>query len=179
MTLDGVIQNEENDGDGFNYGGWYFPYASAATGAVLKERLGEQVDLLLGRKTFDIWEPYWPAHSDAWPNVMTATKYVASNTRDSSDWEKTVFLSGDLAEKVRELKATTDQISMCSEVRICFRRFLKSSCGSAGVDDNPDHAWARQTAFSRRHSSRCLQSHREFDRTERRLYRNLRTRRRC
>ena len=66
--------------------------------------MARQVDLLLGRKTFDIWEQYWPTHSDAWPNVMTATKYVASNTRDASDWKPTVFLNGDLAEKVRELK---------------------------------------------------------------------------
>ena len=106
MTVDGVIQNEENDGDGFKYGGWYFPFASAATGAVIKERLAKPVDLLLGRKTFDIWEQYWPMHSDNWPNVMTATKYVASNTRDSSDWQPTLFLSGDLTENVRELKQT-------------------------------------------------------------------------
>jgi dihydrofolate reductase len=104
MTLDGVIQNEENDGDGFKHGGWFFPYADEVTGAVLQERLAKPVDLLLGRKTFDIWEPYWPKHSDFWPNVMTATKYVASNTRHSSDWQRTVFLSGDLVGKVRELK---------------------------------------------------------------------------
>ncbi len=106
MTLDGVIQNEENDGDGFKHGGWFFPYADEVTGAVVQERLAKPVDLLLGRKTFDIWEPYWPEHSDFWPNVMTATKYVASNTRDSSDWQPTVFLSGDLAENVRQLKQT-------------------------------------------------------------------------
>ncbi len=104
MTLDGVIQNEENDGDGFEHGGWFFGYADDESGAVIQERLGKQVDLLLGRKTFDIWEPYWPTHSDFWPNVMTATKYVASNTRDSSEWQPTVFLGGDLAEKVRDLK---------------------------------------------------------------------------
>ena len=104
MTLDGVIQNEENDGDGFKYGGWFFPYADEVTGAIVQERLKKPVDLLLGRKTFDAWEPYWPTHSDFWPNVMTATKYVASNTRDSSEWQPTVFLSGDIAEKVRELK---------------------------------------------------------------------------
>src|SRR5882757_2000417 len=96
MTLDGVIQNEENDGDGFKYGGWYFPYADAATGAVARERLAKPVDLLLGRKTFELWEGYWPSHSQHWPNVMTATKYVASNTRDSSDWSPSVFLGGDL-----------------------------------------------------------------------------------
>jgi dihydrofolate reductase len=104
MTLDGVIQNEENDGDGFKYGGWFFPFADEVTGEVVQERLGKQVDLLLGRKTFDGWETYWPTHSNFWPNVMTATKYVASNTRDSSDWQPSVFLSGDLATRVRELK---------------------------------------------------------------------------
>ena len=106
MTLDGVIQNEENDGDGFKYGGWFFPYADEVTGAVVQERLAKPVDLLLGRKTFDGWETFWPTHSNFWPNVMTATKYVASNTRASSDWQPTVFLSGDLAEKVRQLKQT-------------------------------------------------------------------------
>ena len=106
MTLDRVIQNEENDGDGFKHGGWFFPYADEVTGAVVRERLAKPVDLLLGRKTFAGWETYWPTHSNFWPNVMTATKYVASNTRDSSDWQPSVFLSGDLAEKVRELKQT-------------------------------------------------------------------------
>lgn len=58
MTIDGVIQNEEADGDGFKYGGWFFPYADQVTGAV---------DLLLGRKTFAGWETYWPTHSNFWP----------------------------------------------------------------------------------------------------------------
>jgi len=106
MTLDGVIQNEEDDGDGFKYGGWFFPFADEVTGAAVQERLAKPVDLLLGRKTFEGWETYWPSHSNFWPNVMTATKYVASNTRDSSDWQPSVFLSGDLAEKVRQLKHT-------------------------------------------------------------------------
>ena len=106
MTLDGVIQNEENDGDGFKHGGWFFPYADEATGAVVQERLAKPVDLLLGRKTSDGWETYWPTHSNFWPNVMTATKYIASNTRVSSDWQPSVFLNGDLSENVRELKQT-------------------------------------------------------------------------
>ena len=105
MTLDGVIQNED-EGDGFKHGGWFFGYADEATGAVVQERLAKPVDLLLGRKTFAAWEAYWPTHSNFWPNCMTATKYVASNTRDSSDWQPAVFLSGGLAQKVRELKQT-------------------------------------------------------------------------
>ena len=102
MTLDGVIQSDPEDD--FKYTGWFFGYADEVTGAVIQERLGKQIDLLLGRKTFDIWEPYWPTHSDFWPNVMTATKYVASNTRDSSQWQPTVFLNGVVAEKVSQLK---------------------------------------------------------------------------
>jgi dihydrofolate reductase len=104
ITLDGVIQSSPENG--FKYEGWFFGYTDEECGSVIQERLAKEVDLLLGRKTFDIWEPYWPTHSDFWPNVMTATKYVASNTRDSSDWQPTVFLGGDLAEKVRELKQT-------------------------------------------------------------------------
>jgi dihydrofolate reductase len=104
MTIDGVIQNEENDGDGFKYGGWFFPFADEVTGAVMQERLAKPMDLLLGRKTFDAWEGYWPTHSNFWPNCMTATKYVASNTRESSDWQPNEFLSGDVAEKVVEIK---------------------------------------------------------------------------
>ncbi len=105
MTLDGVIQNED-EGDGFKYGGWFFPYADEVTSQVVQERLAKPVDLLLGRKTFAAWESYWPTHSNFWPNVMTATKYVASNTRNSSEWQPTVFLKGDLVENIKKLKRT-------------------------------------------------------------------------
>ncbi len=61
-------------------------------------------DLLLGRKTFDVWAAYWPQHADFWPGVNTATKYVASNTMTASEWQPSVFLSGNVAEKVAKLK---------------------------------------------------------------------------
>jgi len=61
-------------------------------------------DLLLGRKTFEIWAPYWPQHADIWPAVNTATKYVASNTMTSHEWQPSVFLGGDIAAKVSNLK---------------------------------------------------------------------------
>ena len=61
-------------------------------------------DLLIGRKTFDIWAPYWPQHADIWPGVNTATKYVASHTMTSHDWQPSVFLGGDIAEQVSNLK---------------------------------------------------------------------------
>jgi dihydrofolate reductase len=61
-------------------------------------------DLLLGRKTFDIWAGYWPQHNDFWPAVNTATKYVASNTMTSHEWQPSVFLNGDIAEKITKIK---------------------------------------------------------------------------
>src|SRR5512147_1403844 len=61
-------------------------------------------DLLLGRTTFEIWAQYWPQHADAWPGVNTATKYVASNTLTSHEWQPSVFLNGDIAEKVAKIK---------------------------------------------------------------------------
>ena len=70
----------------------------------MRKMLNMPMDLLLGRKTFDIWEPYWPKNGDFWPNVNTAVKYVASNTKTASEWQPTVFLDGDVAKKVAELK---------------------------------------------------------------------------
>ncbi len=106
MTLDGVIQaggGPEEDASGvFKYGGWQAPYPDDSN--VMKRQMSMPFDLLLGRVTFDIWEPYWPKHTDIWPEAATATKYVASNTRTSSDWQKTVFLGGDIVEKIRKLK---------------------------------------------------------------------------
>jgi dihydrofolate reductase len=108
MSLDGVIQAgggpDEDRSGGFAYGGWQAPYADAVSGDVITKQMNLPFDLLLGRKTFDIWEPYWPAHADIWPGVMTAAKYVASNTRTSSEWQPTVFLSGDIPEHVTRLK---------------------------------------------------------------------------
>ena len=109
ISLDGVIQApggpEEDTSGGFAYGGWISPYSDEILGTALRRQMNKPFDLLLGRTTFDIWEPYWPHHADAWPGVNTATKYVASNTRTSSPWQPSVFLNGDIAEKVAKIKA--------------------------------------------------------------------------
>ena len=108
ISLDGVIQAgggpDEDTSNGFLYGGWAAPFKDEAVEAALMEKLHSSFDLLLGRKTFDIWAAYWPQHGDFWPGVNTATKYVASNTMTSSNWQPSVFLSGDVAEKVAEIK---------------------------------------------------------------------------
>jgi len=108
ISIDGVIQApggpEEDTSSGFAYGGWAGSYADEIGGTTLRKQMNLPFDLLLGRKTFDIWEPYWPKHADGWPGVNTATKYVASNTITSSEWQPSVFLNGDIAEKVAKIK---------------------------------------------------------------------------
>ena len=108
ITLDGVIQAgggpDEDTSGGFAYGGWQVPYSDDVIGTVMNKQMNMPFDLLLGRKTFEIWAPYWPHHADMWPGVMSATKYVASNTLTSHEWQPSVFLSGDVAEKVSKLK---------------------------------------------------------------------------
>jgi dihydrofolate reductase len=108
ISLDGVIQGpggpDEDPSNGFAYGGWAAPYDDDIVGAAVQKQINVPFDLLLGRKTFDIWAAYWPQHADVWPRVNTATKYVVSNTLTSHEWQPSVFLNGDIAEKVAKLK---------------------------------------------------------------------------
>ncbi len=108
ISLDGVIQApggpDEDTSGGFAYGGWIGRYSDPILGTALRRQMNLPFDLLLGRKTFDIWAPYWPHHADAWPAVNAATKYVASNSMTSGKWQPSVFLNGDIAEKVTKIK---------------------------------------------------------------------------
>ena len=67
------------------------------------EKLMQPADLLLGRKTFEIWEDYWPKHESQWPAINDVTKYVLSTTRKHSDWKNSIFLEN-LAD-IQKLKA--------------------------------------------------------------------------
>ena len=108
ITLDGVLQAmggaQEDTSGGFAYGGWITPFSDKVVGAVIRQEMNMPFELLVGRTTFEIWEPYWQHHADIWEGVNTTTKYVASNTRTASEWQPTVFLNGDVPEKVRKLK---------------------------------------------------------------------------
>ena len=108
ISLDGVIQApggpEEDTSEGFEYGGWPGEYFDPIVGTALSKQMNLPFDLLLGRKTFEIWEAYWPHHGDEWPGVNEAVKYVASNTRTSTEWQPCVFLNGDIVEEVTKIK---------------------------------------------------------------------------
>ena len=108
VTLDGVVQApggpDEDTSGGFAHGGWVGSYADPVQSAVIRRQMRLPFDLLLGRRTFEIWAPYWPAHPEVWPEVQVATKYVASNTVTAHAWGPSVFLGGDVAGRVAALK---------------------------------------------------------------------------
>ena len=110
ITLDGVIQApggpEEDTEGGFKYGGWTVPYFDEFTGKIMGKQMKKPFDLLLGRKTYDIFAGYWPQHGDNPIGELfnKATKYVASNTLTESKWENTVILKDDVAAKIKKLK---------------------------------------------------------------------------
>jgi dihydrofolate reductase len=96
ITLDGVMQapggSKEDKSEGFKYGGWTAPYGDEVYGKVVQKELKQPADYLLGRKTFEIWEDYWPQHADFWSGINDGTKYVFSKTRKKSDWKNSVFI---------------------------------------------------------------------------------------
>ena len=105
ISLDGVMQApggpEEDPSGGFKYGGWVAPYDDEVSAKVF-ENLLKPADLLLGRKTFEIWEAYWPQHENIWPGINDVTKYVLSTTIKKSDWKNSVFF--DSLEDIQKLK---------------------------------------------------------------------------
>lgn len=95
ISLDGVMQApggpEEDTSNGFEFGGWTVPYGDKAYDEAVQKEL-KPADYLLGRKTFEIWENYWPDHSEFWPEINNGNKYVFSKTRKKSDWKNSIFI---------------------------------------------------------------------------------------
>jgi dihydrofolate reductase len=126
ISLDGVIQGpggpEEDTSRGFAYGGWTGPRDDTVSSAAVKKQMSLPFDLLLGRKTFDIWASFWPQHSDIWPAVMTATKYVASNTMTSHEGKPSVFLNEISRKQSPESSNRKGRICTFTEAQISCRR---------------------------------------------------------
>lgn len=104
ISLDGVI---EHDGD-YTYGAWTTPYRSPAGAAMLFEAYGPKFDLLLARRTYDIFSDFWPNAGD-FPManaINAATKYITTHRPDTLEWGPVRNLGGDVIEAIRELKST-------------------------------------------------------------------------
>ena len=110
MTLDGVMQApggpEEDPTDGFDHGGWSVNYWDDAMGAWMSKAFEQPFDLLLGRKTYEIFAAHWPHVRDqpGAAELNSARKYVASRTLDRVEWENWTLLEGDVAEAVARIK---------------------------------------------------------------------------
>jgi dihydrofolate reductase len=108
ISLDGVIspggRNEDSD---YANGGWTAPYRSAAGAETIAEAQGKSFDLLLGRRTYDLWSDYWPKIKDGpfASALNTATKYVATHRPDSLAWGPVEDLGADIMEGVRRVKS--------------------------------------------------------------------------
>jgi dihydrofolate reductase len=110
VTLDGVMQApggpDEDTTSGFKFGGWTAPYfheADDAAGEFMQEWM-KSTDILLGRKTYDLFADYWPKHADMWPGIQDVTKYVMSSkvTENKTDWKNVTFLSS--VDDIKKLK---------------------------------------------------------------------------
>ncbi len=114
ITLDGVMQApggpDEDTSGGFSKGGWVTPYFDEAAGKVMEKQM-KPADLLLGRKTFEIFAGYWPEHEAEWAGINYVTKYVMSGTLKKTDWKNSVIISS-LAdiEKLRNSEGTDIQV---------------------------------------------------------------------
>jgi dihydrofolate reductase len=112
ISLDGVIQapggpDEDRDGN-FEHGGWIVPHSDPAVGEAIVAAHGKAFDLLLGRRTYDIWSDYWPkiTNNPMADSLNGATKYVATHRPDSLGWGPVEDLGAHIAEGVRGVKST-------------------------------------------------------------------------
>ena len=111
LTLDGVMQAPggpgEDDSGGFAHGGWSVNYWDEQMGQVMDEATSAPFDLVLGRKTYDIFAAYWPHASEEQGGkpFNDATKYVASRSRPTLEWSNSVLIDGDAADGIAALKA--------------------------------------------------------------------------
>ena len=109
LTLDGVMQAPggpgEDDSGGFTHGGWSVNYWDEMMGQVMGELMSAPFAFVLGRKTYDIFAAHWPHSTEEGAEEMNnATKYVASRSRPTLEWNNTVLIEGDAAEGIAALK---------------------------------------------------------------------------
>lgn len=173
ISLDGVIQSpggpEEDPGGEFHLGGWIVPYADEATGRALQDLLSNPFELLLGRRTYDIFAAYWPNVSAESANRTIANlfnsvpKHVATHRADTLEWQNSHALKGDLADAVRTLKqqagadlltwGSADMVrqllsaGLVDELRLMIYP-VELGCGKRLFGDNP-----QPSAFTLVHST--------------------------
>lgn len=113
VSLDGVMQApggpEEDPSEHFRFGGWTHSYFDEDMGGVMARQMGQPYDLLLGRKTYDLFASFWPRQDEtANPGAASlnrATKYVVSHGSPSLEWDNSVLINNDVIDEIKKLKA--------------------------------------------------------------------------
>jgi dihydrofolate reductase len=111
VTLDGVMQSpggpEEDPRNGFTHGGWAMPFVDDAVGQTLRETVAGEFDMLLGRRTYEIFAAYWPYEDGPIAKAFNrATKYVVTRSLDPFEWKNSQPIGGDVVDEIRRLKAS-------------------------------------------------------------------------
>jgi dihydrofolate reductase len=108
ISLDGIMQApggpEEDTSGGFKYGGWTVPYFDESLGTIMAGQMSRPSDLLLGRKTYNIFASYWPTHENDWPGINDVTKFVVSHNELKPEWKNSVLLKEDVVGEIKKIK---------------------------------------------------------------------------
>ena len=110
MTMDGVLQSPggptEDPTNGFKWGGWQFSYNDEVLDKALGQLFANPIDLLLGRRTYEIFSAYWPYKTDEIGNLFNSiNKYVVATTPIDTSWSKTHLINKDVVNELRKLKS--------------------------------------------------------------------------
>lgn len=108
VSLDGVMQAPGGKGEDpsgqFDLEGWSVPYFDVELGEEMVKQMGKPFDLLLGKKTYDVFAAYWPQHPEEGAGINKATKYVVSNEPVNTNWKETIQIKGDVVAQIKKLK---------------------------------------------------------------------------
>jgi dihydrofolate reductase len=133
ISLDGVVQpGGPNENSEYSHGGWTAPYRSPEGAAALAAAYGGRFDLLLGRRTYDLWAGFWPKMKGGpfADNLNAATKYVATHRRDGLEWGPVGDLGADVMEGIRRLKSQDGP-----DLLVCGSASLTSALLEQGLVD--------------------------------------------
>lgn len=131
ITLDGVIQApggpEEDTSGGFKYGGWTVPHSDQFLGEIMGEQMTPPFDLLLGRRTYDIFAAHWPHQdSEGAEPLNKATKYVVSHEARELSWGPSHLITGNVAAQIQELKRQDGPVLQVYGSSIFIQTLLKN-----------------------------------------------------
>src|SRR5436190_22610726 len=159
ISLDGVIQHSADDGD-FPYGDWTTPYRTPAGRDAVLAAQGERFDLLLGRRTYDLWSGFWPKApgSPMADRLNAATKYVATHRPESLAWGPVQGLGPDLVEGVRRIKSQGGPDLVLAGSSTLTSMLLEQGLADEVLLIASQSFWARASASSRREPRRARSS---------------------